>query len=820
MATGFPDPNGLVELGGGDVVIRAGRDIDGGVYYVERGNGILSAGGSIKTNSTRTPTLGSLTPNNIAGPEESWLPTTLFLGKGSFDVSARGNLLLGPVANPFLLPAGFNNSYRNKSYFSTYGPDSAVNVSSLSGDVTLRLAAAPVEAAVQDSKPILQTWFEKHMLFGRQTSTFSSGNYQPWLLLNETSVTPFGSAFALMPGTLRVNAFAGDVNISGKVTLSPSATGTLEIAAAGAVNGLNINGSVVIDGVRTAVWGTSSINVSDASPIAIPSVIAPLGYSNTIPITESRVLTGETFLNGFNSLFSETGSTHTVLETKQALHAPGLLHSNDAEPMRIYAGKGDISSLTVFSPKRPRFWLETTLAMSLSTFKNVAEDDISVVAAGRDIIAFNANTPRRVLAVSPGNALSPASTPLAGDLQIAGPGTLEVLAGRNLDLGSGPNNPDGTGLGIVSIGNARNPYLTFAGADLVVGAGIDGSTGLESSALDFTTFISTFLSGPAADRYKAELAEIVGGMGSTTDFEGLPAAQQNLAALEIFYLLLRDAGRDHNDPASPGFDNYDGGFAAIAALFPESSWRGDISLTSREIKTQSGGNVSIFAPGGRIVVGFDAGSNQALDQGILTESGGDIKIFSNQSVTLGTSRIFTLRGGNEIIWSSLGDIAAGTSSKTVQSAPPTRVLIDPQSADLKTDLAGLATGGGIGVLATVEGIEPGDVDLIAPNGAIDAGDAGIRSAGNLNVAAVQVLNAENIQVAGASAGAPSSVAVAAPVVSVVAPPPPQPTQSATGSPTDQAREQQRQQQQQVEDAMSIFTIEIIGYGGGDGTAAL
>ena len=106
-------------------------------------------------------------------------------------------------------------------------------------------------------------------------------------------------------------------------------------------------------------------------------------------------------------------------------------------------------------------------------------------------------------------------------------------------------------------------------------------------------------------------------------------------------------------------------------------------------------------------MGLDSATAQGADQGILTESGGTISIFTHNSVVVGTSRIFTLRGGDEMIWSSEGDIAAGASSKTVASAPPTRVLIDPQSGDVKTDLAGLATGGGIGVLATVAGVAPG-----------------------------------------------------------------------------------------------------------------
>ena len=178
---------------------------------------------------------------------------------------------------------------------------------------------------------------------------------------------------------------------------------------------------------------------------------------------------------------------------------------------------------------------------------------------------------------------------------------------------------------------------------------------------------------------------------------------------------------------------------------------------------------------------------------------------------VGTSRIFTLRGGNEVLWSSAGDIAAGASSKTVQSAPPTRVLIDPQSGDVKTDLAGLATGGGIGVLATVAGVPPGDVDLIAPAGTIDAGDAGIRSAGNLNISAVQVLNASNISAGGASVGtpAPATANLGGLMASVAN------TSSATkGAADDTTRQQRGPGATPTEPLPSIITIEVLGYGGG------
>jgi hypothetical protein len=449
--------------------------------------------------------------------------------------------------------------------------------------------------------------------------------------------------------------------------------------------------------------------------------------------------------------------------------------------------------------------------------QNNRSSDVTVVAAGRDMVLYDPNSVLRSEAIAPGNALDFDETPLAGDVQISGPGTLEVLAGRDLNLGVGDNNLDGTAVGITSIGNGRNPYLPFAGADIVAGAGIGVASGLSQSTLGFASFIGQFLNPDLAPveaaRYLPDAAVLLGMTdASNTDvwnaFNELSTERQDQIALDTFYLVLRDAGRDHNDPDSPGFNNFDAANNAIAALFPGDDWVGDISLTSREIKTQNGGGINLFAPGGAVTVGFDVGQNQAVDQGILTEHGGSISIYSQGDVSLGTSRIFTLRGGNEIIYSSEGNIAAGAASKTVLAAPPTRVLIDPQSADVQTDLAGLATGGGIGVLESVTGVPPGDVDLVAPVGTVDAGDAGIRVSGNLNISAVLVLNANNIQVAGTSVGTP--VVVAPNIANLTTA---SNTVGATASAANETSQQARGQTQ--EEPPSIVTVEVLGYGGGD-----
>lgn len=810
MPKGTPDASKLLELGGGDLMVKAGNNINAGVYYVERGQGTLIAGNSITTNSTRSPSLTNLkTPSEVL-PSDTWLPTTLFLGKSSFDVSARGDVLLGPAANVFLMPQGLNNKFWYKTYFSTYSSTASVDVSSLAGNVTLRESVSTASTGLPSSESILLLWLQNELLLTSTSASF----YQPWLRLAETSVTPFATTVAITPPTLQVTAFSGDVNLQGDITLAPSATGTIDILAHGAINGLQVSGQASIGTDKFKVWSASTINLSDANPASIPGVTTPFAYQTIAGTVVANTNTTQNFfLNFIDKLFAETGSSSgsaAVIQTKQALHAPGVLHANDYDPVHLYAGvDGSISGLTLFSSKAAQIFAGKDITDISLYVQNVRESDVTVISTGRDIIAYNPNSPLRVQSGTGGNLLALGESIQAGDIQISGPGTLEVLAGRNLDLGSGANNPNGTGVGIVSIGNARNPYLTFNGADIIVAAGLGVAGGLNAGGFDFDAFISTIIEGSNGSRYLSELTDPL-----TVDaFKALSLDEQRRRSLSVFFLALRDAGRDHNDTGA----TYDTGFAAITALFPKSQYTGDISLTAREIKTRVGGDISILAPGGKLSVGIDRPGGQSLEQGILTERGGSINIFANGNVDLGTSRIFTLRGGDIMIWSSTGNIAAGSSSKTVQSAPPTRVVIDPQSGNVQTDLAGLATGGGIGVLDTVAGIAPGNVDLIAPVGVVDAGDAGIRSSGNLNIAATAVLNASNIAVSGTSSGTPSTPAVSAPNIGGLAA-----ASSAAGSNSsaaDSAAKAATKAQQAApakEPLPSIINVEVIGYGGGEG----
>ncbi|MCX6963500.1 MAG: filamentous hemagglutinin family protein, partial [Verrucomicrobia bacterium] len=657
---GKADATKIHETGGGDLLVKSGGDIDAGVYYVERGQGKIQAKGSIITNATRSPSLGIIDSMTSPKLEDSltWLPTTLFVGKSTFQVDAQQDILLGPIANAFLLPQGTNNRYWNKSYFNTFSSTSGVLVTSLGGSIRHRTEAQLPTAL--NPRPLLGVWSDTQM----ELSNSNASNYHPWLRLAETAVEPMDSLVATLPPNLVSTALSGDIILSGDLTLFPSRTGTIDLLAAGKIDALQ-----------------------------------PLGYSDFFALGRVKTNLASTSASIFTPYlekFTEIGSfsgAYSSASFQTNLHDSSLLHGSDQNPIRIYAEDGNIEGLTVFSSKAARIFASEDIADVSFYIQNTSPKDISIVASGRDILPYSASTNLRALASLPGNSVTGDSGPLAGDIQISGPGFLEVLAGRNLDLGTGSRNSDGTGAGITSIGNLRNPALPLTGSDMIVMAGIGPSTGLSASTL--------------------KLDRLLGAQGNNLSSIGETIEARALKAIDLLFETLRITAKEAVETGS-----YETGKQAIASIFE--SGNGRVITHSRDIVTRSGGDLSVLAPYGDISIASTIKDPSSTPPGVLTEYGGAVQILAMGDVSIGKGRIFTLRGGDITIWSSTGDIAAGTSAKTVVSAPPTRVIVDVQSAVVKTDLAGLATGGGIGVLAAVESVPAGDVFLIAPEGVVDA----------------------------------------------------------------------------------------------------
>lgn len=234
---------------------------------------------------------------------------------------------------------------------------------------------------------------------------------------------------------------------------------------------------------------------------------------------------------------------------------------------------------------------------------------------------------------------------------------------------------------------------------------------------------------------------------------------------------------------------------------------GDIALFASQIKTEQGGDIDLLAPAGSVFAGLTTGSvdsRKASELGIFTIRGGAIRAEVMQDFLVNQGRVFSLGGGDITLTSQYGDIDAGKGAKTASSAPPPLITID-QNGNVKVDVSSSISGSGIATLKTHAGQADSNVFLIAPRGTVDAGDAGVRSSGAINVFANAVRNADNFAANGVVSG--TSAATPAPPAAPVAAPASAGTQAADAAknPMDAAKK--------TVDANRSLNVEVIGYGG-------
>ena len=514
-------------------------------------------------------------------------------------------------------------------------------------------------------------------------------------------------------GSARAQAYMGDVavNDAAVVILPPTLTlralgGDVKLAGAGRLFASD-SGQLDLLSVRDISGTGSALDMSDLAADAAPSIKAPLTTYD--PAVDIR--------GGLN------GSAR---------------HLNDTIAAQITAGR-DIVNQVFTLTKEATIQAGRDLVDFVFYGQNLRPTDVTSIRAGRDIRYAESGT--------------------TGILQLGGPGSFAVLAGRDVDLGFSA--------GITTIGATVNPLIpTDSGADVSVIAGY--GPGLRADRL-----VSNIVD--KSEDYKKALVRFIAGFSpddpapsydtARSQFLLMDASTQLGFVSQVFFSELVKSGREVNQDPKLGFDR---GYAAIDALFPgsrpgepdpASPYKGDLLLTFSRIYSISGGTVSLFAPGGLLNVGLanppaDVPARKPSDLGIVAQRAGDVRVFTAGDVLVNASRIFTLGGGNIAVWSTLGDIDAGRGAKSAISAPPPTITVDPQG-NVKVDFGAAVAGSGIRTINVREDVKPGDVDLIAPAGIVNAGDAGIGAAGNLNVAAQQVVGLDNIQVGGASTGVPA-----------------------------------------------------------------
>jgi hypothetical protein len=301
-------------------------------------------------------------------------------------------------------------------------------------------------------------------------------------------------------------------------------------------------------------------------------------------------------------------------------------------------------------------------------------------------------------------------------------------------------------------------------------------------------------------------------------FRALSPAQQMPFVDQIYFAEVDAGGRVAAAGQGAGGVGYDRSYKAIETLFPGSviggtttAYNGSLTLYQvARIRTDQGGAIGIMAPGGGITLGLVdqtpnlAGQTDTARPGLLTLEGGDIDIVADQSIVVAQSRIFTELGGNIEIWSTNGDINAGKGKQTSIVTTPPRIVYNAYGDVTKTPSTP-QTGAGIATLIGVPGVPPGNVDLFAPHGTVDAGEGGIRVSGNITIAALQVLNLANIQVQGAAVGLPT---VQGPPVAALTTASNQTaaTQQAAAPPADSNS-----------DRPSVILVEFLGFGGESGS---
>jgi filamentous hemagglutinin len=191
--------------------------------------------------------------------------------------------------------------------------------------------------------------------------------------------------------------------------------------------------------------------------------------------------------------------------------------------------------------------------------------------------------------------------------------------------------------------------------------------------------------------------------------------------------------------------------------------------------------------------------------GVVTRKGGDVRIMADQNIDLFTARVFTLQGGDITMWTTNGSITAGSGSKTAVFNVPLGYVMSADGV-VKVDAFGLQTGSGIGVLDAIQNAgerKKSRLDLIAPRGEVNAGDAGIRVIGDINLAALTVVGVENISVSGSAAGVPK---VEAPNLGAMTT-----ASQVSAAATKEGVGPEARPRTTAADLPSIITVEVVGY---------
>lgn len=759
----------LVVQNGGLMNVTAGGEISGGLFYAARGEADIAAasftvGRTIKyTSNASRPDEFSLYP----------IAPIVALGDSVMTVSSAGSMTIQTALEPLMARIDSTNGAGaiGQPKWITYTDRTALNLFSTSGDITLVNQA---------------TWL------------FDRVGYEN---------VPRALPGALYPSQLVIAALNGSI---------VSMNGRGNSSGLGLVMTPGRNSNLLLAAERDVLF-------SDIVESRLPLALLPRPTAPYVP-------------DDTKSFLRNGGGNFSNIYVSSLLNPDVLDLVDDYQPTRIYARTGSI--------EHPYARAGTSIHFAVPRIATLYSNEQVFLRAGRDIrgvdldIRNNHLTDVSLLEAGNDFLMTRGGGSELGRISVRGPGAIVIQAGRDVyfeKTGSANQNHIETTGNYLST-NYDQSILTEkglppGGADIVILAGIKQQP-------DYAGFMETYLDPAKAAAMPDYLRRTVGpqntllplhfidwvderniihrGLASFVlaktgnaslrtasaeviwqAFLALPALTQEIFVRNALAYEVRETNRA-NAGLPLGEQNHARGYDAIAKLFPGDNWKGSIVNTNARIETTRGGDVSMFVPGGGVQVAA-LGVVVPAGSGILTGAGGDINIVSRDSVVVNRSRVLTFEGGDVIIGTPEGDIDSGRGAKTSRSTLAPEVFIDIDGNVTVRERAD-KSGSGIGTVQSFSGVRPGDLDLWAPRGIVNAGDAGIRVSGNLYIAAVQVIGATNIDVKGEVKGVPRESQTV--------------TLKADGNQDKAASDAVKDATQgRNEDRPSIIIVEVLGYGG-------
>jgi filamentous hemagglutinin len=782
--------SGATELrvrGGGDVEVRAGRDIAGGLYVLGRGEGRLTAGDELDMGASSFATKGAY------DSAKDILPMGAMLGlmDGNWSVVTGGDLRVANVFNPTILPmpvtkkssevAGSAEPTSSKlaingtakqslaGYYFTYGDDVGLALHSTRGDV--RWQADP--QSLQNIQRSNSSRFALESITDTTVMGYltQAANFAP-PVVHVTSL--IGDVTFDAAGT--VNPVSGERGSAKSLMFMPSDKSDVRVYAG--------RDARVLGDVQVLDWSQSSFLGRDLKKPFSSADYGKHSKSDTSLMESLNPLLsqGNNVKMDLSALVRDGSSSLTAAAGESARQAVNdrVISILAGRDLVFDAAKVDATTVREASLRTSRpaeLIAGRDIVNPIYMGQNFTEDDVTRLSAGRDVIGLNKGV---------------------GAVVIGGPGQLRIEAGRDILLGASA--------GVVAVGNAVNQGLPAQGAKITLAAGEARTVNLaqatanhgsdqafraelraavvasklphpeglaswdeasdEQVAATFATlkesnqllalnrylnarFVAEFMPSEAnqddayyqSDAFKRKKHEVMWREAVALASQAVGLAVSSDAAEEARRKQRRDALFQQADR-----------IIDLAGLGDSVNRSGVIDLANARVHNQapgggflpgviddSQGGIDVIAAD-KVLVGLP--SNDGKAHGFVNFDGGSFRSLTGGDFLAGDQKVIVSGRGNVFIYTTGGDIDSGKGSNTAVSATLPRRVFDRLADRVVTKGQPPLTGSGFQIIES-----PADVGarlgLYAPNGEIRALDAFITGP-QVDIAANRVIGGDNI----------------------------------------------------------------------------